>query len=76
MNGWLRIEGEQRGAWLSRRVQDVRAADVARRLEPAAPAVPAPVAAQELAPTVPPRRLAPKAVSRPAVPQDACVEVA
>lgn len=35
MNGWLRVEGEQRGAWLARRVQDVRGAQVARRPEPA-----------------------------------------
>ncbi|MCA0295364.1 MAG: hypothetical protein LCH96_08680 [Actinobacteria bacterium] len=29
MNSWLRIEGEQRDAWLGRRVQDGRAAQVA-----------------------------------------------
>ena len=33
MNGWLRVEGEQRGAWLTRRVQDLRAAQVVRRPE-------------------------------------------
>ncbi len=40
MNGWLRTEGEQRGAWLARRVQDVRAAQVARRPETVTPAIP------------------------------------
>ena len=29
MNGWLRVETEQRGAWLQQRVQDLRAARVA-----------------------------------------------
>lgn len=29
MNGWLRIETEQRGAWMQQRVQDLRAARVA-----------------------------------------------
>ncbi len=39
MNDWLRVEGEQRGAWLARRVQDVRAAQVSRT-ETLAPAIP------------------------------------
>ena len=26
MNGWLRVEAEQRGAWRQQRVQDLRAA--------------------------------------------------
>ena len=30
MNGWLRLETEQRGSWLRQRVQDLRAAQVAR----------------------------------------------
>ena len=29
MNGWLRVEAEQRGAWRQQRVQDLRAARVA-----------------------------------------------
>jgi hypothetical protein len=44
MNGWLRVEGEQRGAWLTRRVQDLRAAQVVRRPEIA------PIAPRETAP--------------------------
>ncbi len=40
MNGWLRVEGEQRGAWLTRRVQDLRAAQVVRRPEIARVALP------------------------------------
>jgi hypothetical protein len=35
MNGWLRIETEQRGAWLQQRVQDLRAAQVVRQSETA-----------------------------------------
>lgn len=31
MNGWLRLETEQRGTWLQQRVQDLRAAQVATR---------------------------------------------
>jgi hypothetical protein len=31
MNGWLRLETEQRGSWLQQRVQDLRAAQVARQ---------------------------------------------
>lgn len=33
MNGWLRLETEQRGSWLQQRVQDLRAAQVARQAE-------------------------------------------
>ena len=33
MNGWLRLESEQRGTWLQQRVQDLRAALVARQSE-------------------------------------------
>jgi hypothetical protein len=33
MNGWLRLETEQRGSWLRQRVQDLRAAQVARQAE-------------------------------------------
>jgi hypothetical protein len=33
MNGWLRLETEQRGAWLQQRVQDLRAAQVVRQAE-------------------------------------------
>jgi hypothetical protein len=35
MNGWLRLEAEQRGSWLQQRVQDLRAAQVARQSESA-----------------------------------------
>ena len=35
MNGWLRLETEQRGSWLRQRVQDLRAAQVARQAETA-----------------------------------------
>jgi len=35
MNGWLRLETEQRGSWLQQRVQDLRAAQVAGRAESA-----------------------------------------
>ena len=35
MNGWLRLEAEQRGSWLQQRVQDLRAAKVARQSESA-----------------------------------------
>ena len=35
MNGWLRLETEQRGSWLQQRVQDLRAAQVARQAEAA-----------------------------------------
>ena len=35
MYGWLRLETEQRGSWLQQRVQDLRAAQVARQPEPA-----------------------------------------
>lgn len=41
MNGWLRLETEQRGAWRQQRVQDLRAAKVA---DPAGPARVAPAA--------------------------------
>ena len=33
MNGRLRLETEQRGTWLQQRVQDLRAAQVARQAE-------------------------------------------
>jgi hypothetical protein len=33
MNGWLRLETEQRGTWLQQRVQDLRAAQVTRPSE-------------------------------------------
>ena len=33
MNGWLRLETEQRGSWLQQRVQDLHAAQVARQAE-------------------------------------------
>jgi hypothetical protein len=39
MNGWLRLEAEQRGKWQQVRVQDLRAAQVAKQ---AAAALPAP----------------------------------
>jgi predicted alpha/beta hydrolase len=45
MNGWLRLETEQRGSWLRQRVQDLRAAQVARQSESAA-ALPTPIAAR------------------------------
>ena len=35
MNGRYRLENEQRGVWLQLRVQDLRAAQVARQPEPA-----------------------------------------
>lgn len=35
MNGWLRLETEQRGSWLQQRVQDLRAAQVVRHAESA-----------------------------------------
>jgi hypothetical protein len=35
MNGWIRLETEQRGSWLQQRVQDLRAAQVARQSESA-----------------------------------------
>jgi hypothetical protein len=35
MNGWLRLETEQRGSWLRQRVQDLRAAQVATQAETA-----------------------------------------
>ena len=35
MNGWLRLESEQRGSWLQQRVQDLRAAQVSRQSESA-----------------------------------------
>lgn len=33
MNGWLRLETEQRDTWLRQRVQDLRAAQVTRQAE-------------------------------------------
>jgi hypothetical protein len=33
MNGWIRLETEQRGSWLQQRVQDLRAAQVTRQSE-------------------------------------------
>ncbi|MFT4110850.1 hypothetical protein [Propionicimonas sp.] len=35
MNGWIRLEAEQRGAWTRLRVQDLRSAQVARTPRPA-----------------------------------------
>lgn len=61
MNGWLRTEGEQRGAWLARRVQDVRAVQVAR---------------PGLTPVTPLRRAEPRAATRRAVAQQPCADVA
>ena len=37
MNGWLRLETEQRGSWLQQRVQDLRAAQVTRQAESVVP---------------------------------------
>lgn len=48
MNGWLRVEGEQRGAWLTQRVQDLRAAQVVRRPEGAPTPLPQAVSRCEL----------------------------
>ncbi len=45
MNGWLRLEAEQRGTWLQQRVQDLRAAQVAGRSERAIEP-PTPIAAR------------------------------
>lgn len=44
MNGWLRLEAEQRGAWRRQRVQDLRAAQVVKTAAPA-PKEPLPRAA-------------------------------
>ena len=33
MNGWLRLETEQRGTWVQQRVQDLRAVQVVTRAE-------------------------------------------
>ena len=43
MNGWLRLETEQRGSWLQQRVQDLRAAQVTRQAESVVPR-PTPIA--------------------------------
>jgi hypothetical protein len=75
MNDWLRTEGEQRGAWLAQRVQDVRAAQPAARREPAK-VVPQRVDVSELAPTIPLRRGVPTAAEPAALTQESCAEVA
>lgn len=51
MNGWIRLETEQRGSWLQQRVQDLRAAQVARQSETAV-ARPTRIAAHRQQPAV------------------------
>ncbi len=52
MNGWLRVEAEQRGRWQQLRVQDLRAAQVSGR-PVTIQAAPTPIAAHREPTTAP-----------------------
>lgn len=69
MNSWLRTEGEQRDAWLGRRVQDVRAAQVGRAPQRVRAQAGTPLPALRL-------RTQPKPAARPAASAQPCADVA